>query len=184
MITNLYLVRHAHSTYTPDELGRPLSNRGFSDTKIVTELLLNEKIDYVISSPFKRAIQTVDEFAKSLNLEIMIEENFKERLLSQEPVVNFDDAIREVWMDFNRSWNGGESNYTAQKRGIKAINNLLKNYSGKNIAIGTHGNMMVLIMNFFDEKYDFNFWNELAMPDIYKLTFEGESLIEVNRIWR
>lgn len=42
---------------------------------------------------------------------------------------------------------------------------------------------MVLIMNYFDQKYDFNFWNELAMPDIYKLTFEGESLVEVKRIW-
>lgn len=183
MITNLYLVRHAHSTYTPDELGRPLSEKGLSDANIVAELLLKEKIDDVISSPYKRAIQTVEEIAKSLNLEMIIEENFKERLLSNEPVEDFDNVIREVWKDFNRSWNGGESNYTAQKRGIESINKLLKNYSGKNIVIGTHGNMMVLIMNFFDQKYDFNFWNELAMPDIYKLTFEGESLVEVKRIW-
>ncbi|PET64819.1 histidine phosphatase family protein [Bacillus sp. AFS001701] len=183
MKTNLYLVRHAHSTYTPDEIGRPLSKSGFSDANIVTELLLKEKIDYVVSSPYKRAIQTVEEISKTLNLEIIIEENFKERLLSLEPVPDFEDIIREVWMDFNKSWNGGESNYTAQKRGIEAINKLLKNYSGKNIVIGTHGNLMVLIMNYFDQKYDFNFWNGLAMPDIYKLTFEGESLVEVNRIW-
>ncbi|MFF2875980.1 histidine phosphatase family protein [Gottfriedia sp. NPDC057991] len=182
-MTNLYLVRHAHSNYTSDELGRPLSKKGLTDAKIVTELLLNEEIDYVVSSPYKRAIQTIEEVAKSLNLEIMIEENFKERLLSLEPVEDFENVISEVWKDFNQSWNGGESNNTAQKRGIEAINNLLKNYSGKNIAIGTHGNMMVLIMNFFDKKYDFNFWNGLAMPDIYKLTFEGEALIEVNRIW-
>ncbi|WP_129691100.1 histidine phosphatase family protein [Gottfriedia acidiceleris] len=183
MITNLYLVRHAHSTYTPDELGRPLSKRGFTDANIVTKLLIKEKIDYVISSPYKRAIQTVEEIAKSLNLEIIIEENFKERLLSHEPVEDFEKVIREVWMDFNRSLNGGESNNMAQKRGIEAISKLLINYSGKNIVIGTHGNMMVLIMNYFDQKYDFNFWNGLAMPDIYKLTFEGESLVEVKRIW-
>ncbi|MEE6450935.1 histidine phosphatase family protein [Gottfriedia acidiceleris] len=184
MITNLYLVRHAHSTYTPDELGRPLSKRGFSDANLVTELLTKEKIDYVVSSPFKRAIQTVEGIAKSLNLKIIIEENFKERLLSQKPLLDFENVIRQVWNDFNQSWNGGESNFAAQKRGIEAINNLLKTYCGKNIVIGTHGNMMVLIMNFFDQKYDFNFWNELAMPDIYKLTFEDEILTEVNRIWR
>ncbi|MEH7454360.1 histidine phosphatase family protein [Gottfriedia acidiceleris] len=182
-MTNLYLVRHAHSTYTPDELGRPLSKRGFTDANKVTKLLLNEKIDYVISSPYKRAIQTVEEIAKSLNLEIKIEENFKERLLSHEPVEDFEKVIRGVWMDFNRSLNGGESNYTAQKRGIEVINKLLKNYSGKNIVIGSHGNLMVLIMNYFDQKYDFNFWNGLTMPDIYKLTFEGESLFKVKRIW-
>ncbi|PFH83639.1 histidine phosphatase family protein [Bacillus sp. AFS088145] len=183
MITNLYLVRHAHSTYTPDELGRPLSKKGFSDANMVTKLLLKEKIDYVISSPYKRAIQTVEEIAKSLKLDIIIEGNFKERLLSIEPVEDFEKVIREVWMDFKRSLNGGESNYIAQKRGIEAINKLLVNYSGKNIVIGTHGNLMVLIMNYFDQKYDFNFWDELAMPDIYKLSFEGESLVEVKRIW-
>ncbi|MFF3022364.1 histidine phosphatase family protein [Gottfriedia sp. NPDC057948] len=183
MITNLYIVRHAHSIYTPNELGRPLSKRGFTDAIIVTKLLLKEKIDFVISSPYKRAIQTVEEIAKLLNLEIIIEENFKERLLSLEPVEDFEKVIREVWMDFNQSLNSGESNYTAQKRGIEVITKLLKIYSGKNIVIGTHGNLMVLIMNYFDQKYDFNFWNELAMPDIYKLTFEGESLVEVKRIW-
>jgi 2,3-bisphosphoglycerate-dependent phosphoglycerate mutase len=50
MITNLYFVRHAHSIYTPDELGRPLSERGLSDAKLVTERLRKESIDLVISS--------------------------------------------------------------------------------------------------------------------------------------
>ncbi|MBP0725981.1 histidine phosphatase family protein [Bacillus sp. RG28] len=183
MITNLYFVRHAHSTYTPDELGRPLSERGFSDAKIVAELLSKEKIDYVVSSPYKRTIQTVEEVAKSLKQEIIIEEKFKERVLSKEPVEDFNHVISEVWKDFNLSWDGGESNITAQKRGIEAMNNILKNYCGKNVVIGTHGNIMVLIMNFFDQKYDYDFWNELAMPDIYKLTFEGDALTKVNRIW-
>ncbi|MCC2441947.1 histidine phosphatase family protein, partial [Bacillus paranthracis] len=31
MLTNLYLVRHAHSTYTPEELKRPLSEKGLKD---------------------------------------------------------------------------------------------------------------------------------------------------------
>ncbi|GGI11562.1 histidine phosphatase family protein [Gottfriedia solisilvae] len=182
MITNLYFVRHAHSTYTPDELGRPLSERGFSDAKIVAGLLLNEKIDYVVSSPYKRAIQTVEGIAKSLNQEIFIEENFKERELSKKPVEDFNHVITQVWNDFNLSWDGGESNITAQTRGIEATKKILKDFEGKNVVIGTHGNIMVLIMNYFDQKYDYNFWNELAMPDIYKLTFKNESLIDVNRI--
>jgi 2,3-bisphosphoglycerate-dependent phosphoglycerate mutase len=184
MITNIYFVRHAHSTYTPDELGRPLSEKGFSDTKMVTELLSKVKIDYVISSPYKRAIQTVEGVAKSLNQEILIEENFKERVLSKKPVEDFNHVITEVWNNFNLSWDGGESNVTAQSRGIKATKKILKDYGGKNVVIGTHGNIMVLIMNYFDQKYDYNFWNKLAMPDIYQLTFENENLVEVNRIWK
>ena len=42
---------------------------------------------------------------------------------------------------------------------------------------------MVLIMNYFDRKYDFSFWKGLDMPDIYKLTFDNTKLIEVNKVW-
>jgi 2,3-bisphosphoglycerate-dependent phosphoglycerate mutase len=60
MITNIYFVRHADSSYTPEELNRPLSEKGIKDAKKVTELLSHENITKVISSPYKRAIQTVE----------------------------------------------------------------------------------------------------------------------------
>lgn len=36
--------------------------------------------------------------------------------------------------------------------------NLLHKYKGKKIAIGIHGNIMTNIMNYFDDRYDINFW--------------------------
>lgn len=78
MPTNLYFVRHAHSTYTPDELGRPLSERGMRDTTTVTKLLKKEPIDVVISSPYKRSIQTVEGIANYIETEIEIIDDLKE----------------------------------------------------------------------------------------------------------
>ncbi len=179
MLTNLYFVRHAHSTYTPDELGRPLSENGFADAEKVSEILLKEKIDYLISSPYKRAIQTVD----GIDKEVIIEGDFRERKLSGKPVEDFEKAIIKVWEEPNFSWEGGESNIVAQDRGVKATLAILEKYEGKNIVVGTHGNIMVLIMNYFDQKYDFSFWRNLDMPDTYKLTFKKDKLREVNRIW-
>lgn len=72
MKTNIYFVRHAHSTLTPDEENRPLSERGFRDTERVTELLSFENITHIISSPYKRAIQTVQGIADLLKLKIII----------------------------------------------------------------------------------------------------------------
>lgn len=183
MLTNLYLVRHAHSTYTSDEIGRPLSSKGFADAERISGVLANEKIDVIISSPYKRAIQTVGSIAKKLGIEVNLEEGFKERTLSREPVEDFTMAITRVWEDPTFFLPGGESNHVAQKRGIKAIGNVLECYEGKNIVIGTHGNIMVLIMNHFDKKYDFNFWKNLNMPDIYKLTFENKNLVDIKRLW-
>lgn len=183
-MTNLYFVRHAHSIYTVDELKRPLSSQGIMDVERITEILEKENIDYVISSPYKRAVQTIERIAQLTDKELIIESDFKERNLSEKPIENFDEAITKVWEDETFSWEGGESNLIAQKRGIKATIEVLEKYEGKNIVIGTHGNIMVLIMNFFDKRYGFDFWKELDMPDIYKLTFEKTKLKEVNRVWK
>lgn len=182
--TNVYFVRHAHSTYTPDEMGRPLSNKGIADAKIVTELLKSEGIDVVYSSPYKRAIQTVDGIANYLNREVQIIEGFKERKLAEKPVADFEMAITKVWQDFTYSWPGGESNLVAQRRGVAATLQVLDHHQGENVVIGTHGNIMVLIMNYFDKKYGFDFWGTLSMPDIYKLSFRDGKLIAVQRKWQ
>ena len=156
-MTNLYFVRHAHSTYTPDELNRPLSERGFTDATQVTKLLKTEEIDIVVSSPYKRAVQTVEGIAKQIKIEVEIIEGFKERILTTVPAEDFTQTISKVWEDFNFSWEGGESNIVAQKRGIETTYNLLEEYKDKNVVIGTHGNIMVLIMNFLTNNMIFLF---------------------------
>ena len=160
-----------------------MSERGFTDANTVTELLKGENIDRVFSSPFKRAIQTVEGIAKYVNKEVELIEDFKERLLAEKPVQDFSVAITKVWEDYDFSWKGGESNKIAQKRGVNATLQVLENNTGKNVVIGTHGNIMVLIMNHFDRKYGFEFWKQLEMPDIYKLSFDGKKLVHVRRIW-
>lgn len=182
-MTNLYFVRHAHSIYTPDELNRPLSERGFVDATIVTKLLKAKEIGIVISSPYKRAVQTVEGIAKYINKEVEIIDGFKERTLTTVPANNFTLAITKVWEDYNFSWVGGESNIVAQKRGVESTLNILEEYTGENVVIGTHGNVMVLIMNYFDSQYDFTFWQNLDMPDIYKLTFNGKVLRNIEKVW-
>ncbi|MBJ7945813.1 MULTISPECIES: histidine phosphatase family protein [Bacillus cereus group] len=181
-MTTIYFVRHAHSTYTKEECERPLSEKGHCDAENVTRLLKDGHIDVVISSPYKRAIQTVQGIANTYNVSIQIEEDLRERLLSSEPVEDFNDAIENVWEDWTFAYEGGESNDVAQKRAILCMQNILEKYKGKNIVIGTHGNIMVLLMNYFDSKYDFQFWKTIQMPDVYKLTFDNNRFISAERI--
>lgn len=183
MITNIYFVRHANSSYTPDELNRPLSEKGLKDAKKVTELLSHKNITMVISSPYKRAIQTVEGTANRFGLTISIDEGFRERKLADSSVVNFDEVILKYWENFNFSLSGGETGYFAQDRGVQSLKSVLNKYCGGNVVIGTHGNIMVLIMNYYDKKYNCDFWNSLNMPDIYKLSFEDGALMGVKRIW-
>ncbi|UYX54141.1 histidine phosphatase family protein [Bacillus thuringiensis] len=181
-MTTIYFVRHAHSTYTKEERERPLSEKGWLDAQNITSLLKDEKIDVVISSPYERAIQTVEGIANANKLSIQLEEDLRERLLSKEPVQDFNDAIQKVWKDWSFAYEGGESNDVAQRRAVLCMQNILGKYKGKNIVIGTHGNIMVLLMNYFDSKYDFQFWKTLHMPDVYKLIFDNNDFISAERI--
>ncbi|AJH74189.1 histidine phosphatase super family protein [Bacillus cereus ATCC 4342] len=136
----------------------------------------------MISSPYKRAIQTVQGIANTYHVSIEIEEDLRERLLSSEPVADFNDAIENVWEDWSFAHEGGESNDVAQRRAVICLQNILKKYEDKNIVIGTHGNIMVLLMNYFDSKYDLQFWKTLHMPDVYKLTFDNNCFISAERV--
>lgn len=121
-----------------------------ADATNVTELLKIEGIDIVVSSPYKRAVQTVSGIAEYIKTEVEMVDGFKERRLTVGPAQDFTLAITKVWEDENFSWEGGESNIVAQKRGVDTTYDVLDKYKGKNVVIGTHGNLMVLIMNFFD----------------------------------
>lgn len=183
MTTNVYLVRHAESLYTFDEVNRYLSEKGFLDAKKVTELLSKENITKVISSPYKRAIQTIEGTANHYKLNIEIDDGFKERKIADNSVENFDEVISKYWKDYDFAIQDGETSNFAQNRGVQSLKNVLNKYYGHNIVIGTHGNIMVLIMNYFDGRYHYDFWKSLSMPDIYKLCFDDGRLIDVIRIW-
>jgi 2,3-bisphosphoglycerate-dependent phosphoglycerate mutase len=61
----------------------------------------------------------------------------------------------------------GETTRQAQERAIPIILKLLSDYEGKKIVIGTHGNIMTIILKYFDTNYGFEFWKQTSKPDIY-----------------
>ena len=93
-------------------------------------------------------------------------------------------AIDKSFIDIDYSLEGGESTRKAQQRAIPIIDKLLCEYKGKNIVIGTHGNIMTIIMNYYKKEYGFEFWNSTSMPDIYKMTFEFDRLKDIERLWQ
>lgn len=183
MITTVYLVRHAHSVYSSDEVNRPLSEQGMRDARKVSAALKKEKIDVVVSSPYQRAIQTVEGVAQHFETDIYLEPAFRERQLSEKPLESFEDAVRKVWSDEEFHFDGGESNLFARQRGLEGIHRILEQYKGRKIVSGTHGNIMTLIMGAYDPRYEYHFWKKLDMPDIYRLTFYEKDFIESKRIW-
>ncbi len=78
-MTIIYFVRHAHSTYTKEERS-VLYLKGHLDAE-KTILLKDKHIDVVISSPYKRAVQTVQGIANTYDVSIQIEERFTRKVI-------------------------------------------------------------------------------------------------------
>ncbi|OZB96276.1 histidine phosphatase family protein [Paenibacillus sp. XY044] len=183
--TILYFVRHAESPYEEGrERTRGLSRRGLADALAVKDRLLGEAVDLYISSPYERAVRTIRDAADFAGKEIIIEEDLREREIGQFGALSFQDAKRKVYGDAAFAFPGGESSLEARERAARVIRKLLDQHAGKRIVIGTHGDIMTLMLGEFDRRFDYAFWESTSMPDIYKTQWEEATLREVTRLWR
>jgi len=187
MDTIIYMIRHAESPFVfGQERTRKLSNQGKIDAKKVTAIMNVKEIDLVVSSPYTRAIQTIEGIVDSKNIEVKVFEELRERQLKgvyKLPEEEIQQAIKKSYEDIDFNLSGGESVRDVQNRAIPIIKELLNNYETKTIIIGTHGNVMTIIMNYFNKEYGYDFWKNTSKPDIYKLVFSGEKLQLIQRIW-
>lgn len=182
METIIYFVRHAESIYSEGtERTRGLTDKGRLDALKVQSILIDENIDIFISSPYERAIQTIQYAAGTK--EIAIFEDLRERQMGQIGEMDFREAKRNVYEDIRFSFPNGETSFQAQERAINVIRHILIEHRGCKVVIGTHGDIMTLILSYFDKRYDFEFWKSTSMPDIYQLQFREHQLIKVTRLW-
>ncbi|UOQ84921.1 histidine phosphatase family protein [Gracilibacillus salinarum] len=187
MKTIIYMIRHAESPFIYGrERIRGISEKGKQDSQKVTEIMSNKQIDIIFSSPYKRAVQTIEGIAHDKKMEINLIEDLRERQLKGDfkmPKEERLEAIEKSFQNHDYSLLDGESVNDVQNRAIPVIKELLLTYYGKQMIIGTHGNVMTIIMNYFNSKYGYGFWANTSMPDIYELVFSDFELDAVRRLW-
>lgn len=182
LMRHFYLVRHAHSDWSPDE-NRPLSEKGFKEAARVADVLSAYPITQIYSSPYLRARQTIQQLASRLNIQVQIESDLQERILSCKAVDDFLDAIQQTWEDPYFAHPGGESNRTAQNRAIGVITRILESERDEHIVLSTHGNLLAVLLQKYDPSIDFAFWRSLTFPDIYKLSINSPDKGIIEKLW-
>lgn len=184
--TLVYMVRHGESPKEGNDRTRGLTEKGYLDAGRVTDILKDEKIDAVISSPYIRSILTVEKIAQQIGQKVLVFEDLKERIFSTGNNRLADKELNKIleksFLDPNFSLEGGESNADCQKRAIKVLKELLDTFKNKKVVIGTHGAVMTLMMGYFDSSYDLNFLHGTSKPDIYRMEFNEQELLNVQRL--
>ena len=192
-MTTIYFVRHAKPDYqNHNDRLRELTEKGLEDSRSVTAFLSDKKIDLIFSSPYRRAIDTIKNFADKNEMPILIVDDFRERKVDTAWVDDFESFCKSQWEDFNFKLPGGESLKEVQSRNIRALKKILQKYKGKNIVIGTHGTSLSTIIHYFNPAFGYENFQEIRnfMPWILQFDFFANDFISMREyrlyknLWR
>ena len=185
-MTKIYFVRHAEPDLTTnrDDRTRTLTEKGRKDCALVTKYLQNKDISVVLSSPFRRSVDTVAPFAESQGLTIELIEDFRERKVDSVWIDDFNEFKRKQWEDFSYKLSDGECLNEVQERNIAALKEVLKQHKDKNIAVGTHGTALSMIINYYDNTYGLEDFNAMAniFPWMVMMEFEGDEFLGMEKV--
>ncbi|MCM1988239.1 histidine phosphatase family protein [Oceanirhabdus seepicola] len=176
--TELIMVRHAKVEYTPEDKERALSKEGEEQRNDVLNILKSKEIDVIYSSPYKRAIDTIKLYAEYREFEIQILDDLRERKVSDCFIDDFDSFAMKQWDDFDYKLNYGESLREVQDRGIKVIQEIIRDNKGKKIMIGTHGTFLGVLLNYYEKTCDYHFWKNLKMPAIISIILDSDEVVK------
>ena len=101
-MTTVYFVRHAQSDASvQDPFLRPLTEQGLRDRRLVTEFLSGREVTALFSSPYKRAVDTLADFAEKRGLPVQTVEDFREHetISDSYPDEDYFPFIQKYWDD-------------------------------------------------------------------------------------
>ena len=176
----VYFVRHAQPNYHNfNDKMRELTEKGLQDRLLVTKYLEDKKIGAVYSRPYKRAIDTVKDFADTHHMEVHTLEGFRERAIHEAWIANVDFKafVQNQWSDFSYKLpDGGESLQEVQDRNIDALYTMLRQCPGINLTVGSHGTALSTIIRYFDPAFGYEDFEAIKrrMPWIVEFQFDDE----------
>lgn len=174
-MTSIYFVRHAQPVHSwKEDRTRPLTPEGEKDCEQVCQKLLRTTLQYAVSSPYQRSVDTIKKTAESHGLQIHFDKRFRERQNGSH-FANSREMIKKRWADFDYHEEGGESLAMVQKRNIEGLFELLREHSDEAILFGTHGTALSSILNYFDPSFGCSSFFRIIdyMPYIIRLDFVG-----------
>lgn len=171
----IYLVRHCSATGQSPEA--ELSELGYKQAQDLVRIFENVLAEQIISSPFLRAQHSIAPTAESKNLSVILDDRLSERILSTTDLPNWLEVLEKTFVDMDFKLIGGESSQEAMTRGIEVVK-AAPNHS----ILVTHGNLMSLLLNHYDDSFGFTEWKSLSNPDVYKLNI-GEQDSSISRLW-
>lgn len=175
MDKTVYLVRHCQAA--GQELQAELTEEGKEQAKELMRFFEKRNIKQIISSPFTRAIQSIQPTADSLGLQVEIDGRLAEHKLISKNLKDWLERIKESVSDRELKMAGGESSHEVAKRGMEVLET-----ANDGTVLATHRNTMALLLMQIDSMQGLKEWTGFSHPDVYEVKVK-KGTYYVRRIW-
>ena len=180
---NLYLIRHGKAAMEGSDRERVLDSDGtIQATSLCKKIKIqfqNQKIR-IISSPFKRAMQTIEKLSQDMAADIEKSQSLEEINIGKDQKLSKHQIIEKMWNDKNFKVENGASQSEHVDKIKDQMNEILDNFykNDYNLILISHGNSIGIILKYFlNTNFTFNDWKKISMPDMYCLSFNEENKI-------
>ena len=175
----MLLVRHCESMgQQPDAA---LTASGAAAAVALAGPLAAFQPDAIYSSPYRRAMATVEPLAARSGQDVRTDMRLSERVLSEEPLADWLAHLNRSFEDGDYRLPKGESLNQAQARGLAALLDIAT-VGHRLPVIASHGNLISALLRSVDPAFGFEDWRTLRNPDLFELTHDGGRLVAFVRI--
>ncbi|MBB4825213.1 2,3-bisphosphoglycerate-dependent phosphoglycerate mutase [Sporosarcina luteola] len=175
MHKTIYLVRHCQAT--GEEPQAELTEKGKEQAEELMRFLEKRNIMNIISSPFTRAIHSIQPTAERLGLEVKIDSRLAEEKIISKNLKDWLERLKGSIRDIDLKMAGGESSREVANRGIEVLEAVTDG-----TVLVTHRNTMGLLLMKIDGMEGIKEWASLSHPDVYEVKVRKDSYY-VRRIW-
>ena len=175
MEKTVYLVRHCKAAGEEPDTG--LTEEGKEQAKELMAFFKGRNIKHIISSPFTRAMESIQPTADSLGMQIEIDERLAEHKLISKDLEDWIERLKESIEDRDLKMVGGESSREVASRGMKVLE-----AANDGTVLSTHRNTMGLLLMKLDGMQALKEWVGFSHPDVYEVKVINDTY-HVKRIW-
>ena len=179
----IYLIRHGKASMEGSDRERNLDEDGkvqaISLCKKIKKEFQDKKIK-IFSSPFVRAVQTVENLSQDMNVQIEQIVSLEEIKMGKDPQLSKHQIIEKMWSDKNFKTEDGVSQLEHVNNIKVELDKIFDDFynSEYDLILVSHGNSIGIILKyFFNIQFAFEDWKKISMPDMYYLEFNEENKV-------
>ncbi len=177
-MSTIYLIRHCATTGQEPEAS--LTEAGEQQAIALAAFLVGFGIERIISSPFRRAVQSIEPFAVNMGLTLETDVRLRERVLSPVPLDDWQALLQRSFAEPDFALPGGESSQSAGDRAEAAFREIAA--AGKTTALVTHGNLTALLLGRLGLPFGASEQASLTNPDVFRVEVTANDS-QITRLW-